>query len=41
MWRSNEMREYGRAMACEVRGGFEMWLIAAGVLVGTFIALTI
>ena len=35
------MRKYSRAMACEVRGNFQMWLIAAGVLIGTFIALTI
>jgi hypothetical protein len=35
------MQKYSRAMASEVRGGFEMWVIAAGVLIGTFIALTI
>ncbi len=35
------MRKYSRAMTCEVRDDFEMWVIAAGVLVGTFIALAI
>ena len=35
------MRQISKVMACEVRDAFEMWVIAAGVLVGTFIALAI
>jgi hypothetical protein len=35
------MRKYSKAMASEVRGDFEMWLIAAGILIGAFIALAI
>jgi hypothetical protein len=35
------MRKYSRAMASEVRDDFELWVIAAGVLIGTFIALAI
>ena len=35
------MRKFSKVMVCEAREGFEMWVIAAGVLVGTFIALAI
>jgi hypothetical protein len=35
------MRQFSKVMVCEVRDEFEMWVIAAGVVVGTFIALAI
>ena len=35
------MRQFSKIMACEIRDEFEMWVIAAGVLVGAFIALAI
>jgi hypothetical protein len=35
------MRKFTKAMACEVHDDFAMWIVAAGVLVGTYLALAI
>ena len=35
------MRKFAKAMACDVDDDFAMWMIAAGVLVGTYLALAI
>jgi len=35
------MRKFTQSMACEVHDDFAMWVIAAGVLVGTYLALAI
>jgi len=35
------MRQFPRVMVCEVRDEFAMWVMAAGILVGAFIALAI
>jgi hypothetical protein len=37
----NAMRKLTKAMACDVHDDFAMWIIAAGVLVGTYLALAI
>ena len=40
-WEDYPMRESARAAALAERGDFAMWMIAAGVVIGAFIALAI